>query len=119
MFLVRIPVLLNMLACKSRMIPHVTICTVDAWIFAVLVNVKRIADPLDVELLLLRRQLSVLLYWAWKRRVWEQVLETGIDLIEYAPVKTFLFWIGALRDVNRNRMATLGRSLGRSGAPLG
>ena len=61
MLLVRIPVLLNMLACKSRMIPHVTICTVDAWIFAILVDMKRVADPLNVELLLLRRQLSALL----------------------------------------------------------
>ena len=36
----RIPVLLNMLACKFRMVPHVTVGTIDAWIFAVLVNAK-------------------------------------------------------------------------------
>ena len=61
----------------------------------------------------------LLLYWAWKRRIREQVVKAGVNLIECSPVKTFLLWIGALRDVNRNRLATLGRSLGRSGVPLG
>ena len=51
--LVWIPVLLNMLACKSRMVPHVTVGTIDPWILAILVNAKRAANPMDVELLLL------------------------------------------------------------------
>ena len=42
MFLVGIhnPVLLNMLACESRMVPHVTVGAIDAWILAILVNAK-------------------------------------------------------------------------------
>ena len=32
--------LLNMLACESRMIAHVAICTVDAWIFAMLLELE-------------------------------------------------------------------------------
>ena len=53
MFLVGIPVLLNMLACESRMVAHVAICTVDAWIFAMLLKFERLTNPTDVGLLLL------------------------------------------------------------------
>ena len=73
---------------------------------------------MDVQLLLLRLQWKLFLYWAWKVGIREQVVIAGIDLIEHLPVKTLLFWVGALRDVNRNRLATLGRSLGRRGTPL-
>ena len=37
---IRLPVLVNMLACESRMVPHVTVCAIDAWILAILVNAK-------------------------------------------------------------------------------
>ena len=33
MTLMRLPVLLNMLACESRMVIHVTVGTIDTWIF--------------------------------------------------------------------------------------
>ena len=83
MFLERIPVLLNMLACESRMVAHVAICTIDAWIFAMLLKRERFTDPLDVDLLLLWRQLVTLLYWAWNVRLWEQIIEAGVNR-EYA-----------------------------------
>ena len=77
-----------------------------------------LTDPIDVMLLLLWRQLELLFYWAWKVGIREQVFEAGVNLIERLPLKTLLFWVGALGDVDRNRLATLGRSLGRRSIPL-
>ena len=81
--------LLNMLACESRMVAHVTICTVDAWIFAMLLKRKRLTDPTDVGLLLLWWQLVTLFHWAWNVRIREQIFEAGLNLFECMPLKTF------------------------------
>ena len=40
MLLLRLPVLLNMLASESRMVVHVAVGTIDAWIFAIPVKSK-------------------------------------------------------------------------------
>ena len=40
MTLIRLPMLVNMLASESRMVIHVTVGTVDAWIFAIPVKSK-------------------------------------------------------------------------------
>ena len=40
---------------------------------------------------------------------WNPVVNAGVNLIECSPIKTLLFWICALGDVNRNRLATLGK----------
>ena len=75
MFLVWIPVLLNMLACKSRMVPHVTVGTIDPWIFAILVNAKRAANPMDSRTLAAQKAMES----AFLLGMEGQKLETGIQ----------------------------------------
>ena len=104
--------LLHMLASESRMVVHVTVRAVDSLIFVnSVIKIEAIDNPLNVGHLLLWSQLICLVNWTWNDRVTGvEVVLVNIELTKIFPWKTFLLWIGALRGVNRNRLATLGRS---------
>ena len=50
--------------------------------------------------------------------LWKEVVSTNVKFIELSPVETCLLWVRAFGEINRNRLATLGRSSCRSGRPL-
>ena len=69
-------VLPSMLASESRMVVHVAVCTIYSRVLGILViNLEDMLDPLDIDNLLIWRELICLCNWTWHG--WE-----GLSLLD-------------------------------------
>ena len=113
MLLFWLAVLPSMLASESRMVVHVTVCTVYSRVLGVLmINLEDMLDPLDIDDLLPWRELICLGNWTWNGwaiRVEEVV--AGVHWSDVFPWKAFLCWIWTICWIDRNGLAFLGRTL--------
>ena len=120
MLLIWLAVLPSMLASETRMVVHVAICTVYSRVLRVLlVNLEDLLDPLDIDNLLLWRELICLsnCTWnSWAIRV-EEVM-AGVHWSNVFPWNAFLCWIWTICWIDRNGLASLGRTPGRSNGPF-
>ena len=114
-------VLPSMLASESRMVVHVAVGTVCSRVLTVLpIKFEDMLDPLDIDDLLLWRELICLSNWTWNCwAIWIEAVVTSINWSEIFPWKAFLCWISTFCWIDRNRLASLGRTLGRGSGPFG
>ena len=92
------------------MVIHVTVGTVYSRILRVLlVKLEDMLDPLDIDKLLLWRELLCLRYWTWSCWAFRmEVFETSVNWSEVFPWKADLYWIATLCRIDRDGLASLG-----------
>ena len=86
------------------MVVHVTVGTVYSRVIGVLlVKLEDMLDPLDIDDLLLWRELISLGNWTWNGwAIRIEVFEVGVNWSEIFPWKAFLDWIATLCRIDRN-----------------
>ena len=109
---------IEMLASKSRMVVHITICAIDSRVFGgSSINIEDILGPLHVLLLLILRQCLLLPDWTRRIRglacIQEGLLEAGFTNV--CPSQSLFLRILSICWIGRNTLSTLG---GTFGGPL-
>ena len=104
------------------MVVHVAVGTVYSRVLGVLlVKLEDMLDPLDIDDLLLWRELICLGNWTWN--CWAIRIEV-FEVVSIGPRsfhgRPLLDWISTLCRIDRNRLASLGRrTLCRCSGPFG
>ena len=110
MLLIRLLMLVNVLACESRMVIHVTVCAIQSSVLgSPSIKTKNLLGPLHVRLLMLRFEIVVLWNWAfwiaWTVRIEEAVIciEISIELPSLLDLDGQLDWL-ELTDFSWNKL---------------